>query len=373
MAVFIHQLRNWPQFYWQPEKLANLLSAVRLRQGRLAGQMEAMGRTLQQEAMLQTLTLEVVKSAEIDGEVLQPCEVRAAIARRLGLDPPLAQPGLAMSEKEVEGMVDLVIDASRAFDTPLTADRLFGWHWDLFPLARNETHGMVTGNWRNNAPNDPMQVVSGHLGRQTVHFEAPASELINDEMDQFLGWFNSDSGQDPVLKAAIAHLYFVTIHPFDDGNGRIARAITEMQLSRADGSAQRFYSMSAQMRAERNRYYAILEETQKGDLDITAWLEWFLGCLDRALAATGNQLAGILQKARFREINALVALNDRQRLLINKLQDGFEGKLTTSKWATIAKCSQDTALRDIQELMRHGILSKEKAGGRSTHYLLKSE
>jgi Fic family protein len=327
--------------------------------------MEALGFPLRSEAMLQALTLEAVKSNEIEGAILKPDQVRSSIARRLGLDIA----GLIPADRNVEGVVEMMLDAIQHFDKPLTQDRLFGWHSALFPAGRSGMHKIIVGDWRDNS-NGPMQVVSGPLGKERVHFEAPAADTLAAEMEQFLAWFNNKTAIDPVLKAAIAHLWFVTIHPFDDGNGRIARTIADMQLARADGTAQRFYSMSAQIRKERSDYYTMLEKTQKGTLDITAWLEWFLACLNRGLEATEQTLSGVLQKARFWDENAAKPLNDRQRLMLNKLFDGFDGKLTSSKWAKITKCSQDTATRDIQHLIEIGILRKDAAGGRSTSYIL---
>jgi Fic family protein len=363
---YIHQLTDWPAFYWNQEKLAPLLATVRHRQGRLLGRMEAFGFSFQAEASLQTLTLDVLKSSEIEGELLNPEQVRSSIARRLGMDIA----GLVPSDRHVEGVVEMMLDATQNYSALLTSDRLFGWHAALFPTGYSGMHKIVVGSWRDNAPNDPMQVVSGPLNRQKVHYEAPASAQLTHEMDLFLGWFNANNSIDPVLKAAIAHLWFITIHPFDDGNGRIARAIGDMQLARADGSTRRFYSLSAQIRIERNAYYDILEQTQKDSLDITAWLEWFLGCLDRALTATDETLMTVIKKARFGEKHAAATLNTRQKMMLNKLLDGFTGKLTSSKWAKITKSSSDTAIRDINDLVNSGILVKEPAGGRSTSYIL---
>jgi Fic family protein len=330
--------------------------------------MEALGFSLQAEALLQTLTLEALKSSEIEGELLPSEQVRSSLARRLGLDVA----GLVPAERRVEGVVDMLLDATQGFDQYLTAERLCSWQAALFPTGRSGLQRIQVGAWRTGAKG-PMQVVSGPLGREQVHFEAPPAEEVPTQMAQFLTWFNTDLPLDAVLKAGIAHLWFVTIHPFEDGNGRVARALTELQLARADASAQRFYSLSAQMRLERNAYYSQLEAAQKGNLDITNWLDWFLACLSRALRATEHTLAKVLTKARFWEQHVAVALNTRQQRLLNQLLDGFEGKLTSSKWATIAKCSQDTATRDIQALLDCGILVKEAAGGRSTSYRLAGE
>lgn len=366
MAIYIHQLPHWPQFTWKQEKVAPMLAEVRHRQGRLLGRMESMGFRLQAEANLQTLTLDVLKSSEIEGELLDAEQVRSSIARRLGMDIA----GLMPTDRHVEGVVEMMLDATQQYKQSLSADRLFGWHAALFPTGRSGMYKITVAAWRDNKKDDPMQVVSGAMGKEKVHFEAPAADRLNEEINRFINWFNEDNSMDSVLKAAVAHLWFVTIHPFDDGNGRIARAIADMQLCRADVSAQRFYSMSAQIRKERSAYYDILESTQKGSMDITAWLTWFFQCLGRALEATDETLAPVLKKARFWEKHATTILNERQQLMLNKLLDGFEGKLNTSKWAKIAKTSQDTALRDIQDLMNKQILVKDTSGGRSTSYAL---
>lgn len=367
MAVYIHQLPHWPRFVWKDDQIAPLLAKLRHGQGRLLGRMEALGFHLQAEANLQTLTLDVLKSSEIEGELLDPEQVRSSIARRLGMDIA----GLVPVDRHVDGVVEMMLDATQQFGQALSTNRLFGWHAALFPTGRSGMHTITVAAWRNNQKDDPMQVVSGAMGREKVHFQAPDAERLNEEMERFINWFNEDKGMDSVVKAAIAHLWFVTIHPFDDGNGRIARAIADMQLARADGTALRFYSMSMQIRKERAVYYNMLEATQKGSMDITDWLTWFLQCLGRALEATDETLAVVLKKARFWEKHAATILNKRQQLLLNKLLDGFEGKLNSSKWAKIAKTSQDTALRDIQELVEKGVLVKESAGGRSTSYGLK--
>jgi Fic family protein len=362
----IYQQHQWPEFHWEEGRVAPLLAGVRFKQGRLLGKMEGLGFHLQAEASLQTLTQDVLKSSEIEGEVLDKAQVRSSIARRLGMEVA----GLVPSDRHVDGVVEMMLDATQSYTADLTDERLYGWHSALFPTGRSGMYRIVVGAWRNNTKEDPMQVVSGAMGRERVHFQAPDSEALESEMGKFLSWFNSKSDLDPVIKAAVAHLWFVTLHPFDDGNGRIARAITDMLLAKADESAQRFYSMSAQIRNERNVYYEILEVTQKGTLNITEWLEWFLGCLDRAISSTDSTLATVLRKARFWENPQSHALNERQRLMLNKLFDRFEGKLNSSKWAKMAKCSQDTAIRDIQDLIEKGILEKEAAGGRSTSYTL---
>ncbi|MCG2713720.1 MAG: Fic family protein [Candidatus Omnitrophica bacterium] len=364
---YIHQLDVWPKFTWKHERIATLLGVVRNRQGRLMGRMEAMGFPLRAEALLQTLTLDVLKSSEIEGEVLDPHQVRSSIARRLGMDIG----GIIVSDRHVDGVVEMMLDATQNFDKLLTKKRLFDWHACLFPTGHSGMRKIAVGAWRNNS-RGPMQVVSSVAGRERVHFEAPDAGRLNLEMKNFLDWFNNTMEIDLVLKAGIAHLWFVTIHTFEDGNGRIARAITDMQLARADGSAQRFYSMSVQIRKERNTYYEVLENIQKNtNMDITPWLEWFLACLDRALSLTESTLAEVFRKARFWELHPSESFNGRQRMIINKLFDGLEGVLTSSKWAKIAKCSQDTAYRDILELIEKKILTKNSAGGRSTSYLLR--
>jgi Fic family protein len=325
--------------------------------------MESLGFELQNEALLDTLTLDVLKSTEIEGEFLNPEQVRSSIARKLGMELAGAVP----SDRNVDGMVDMMMDATQNCFEPLTADRLFGWHSALFPSGRSGMYKILVGNWREDS-SGPMQVVSGALGREIVHFQAPDSSKLPAEMERFLNWFNAEPDTDEVIKSAVAHLWFVTVHPFDDGNGRITRALTDMLLARSDRSTQRFYSMSAQIRLARKSYYDILEKTQRGDLDITDWLIWFLDCLLKSLKSTESVLAKVLQKANFWQIHASSSLSDRQKMMLNKLFDGFEGKLNTSKWAKITKTSTDTALRDIQDLVNKDILKKEEAGGRSTNY-----
>lgn len=360
--MFIHQYENWTNFKWDNDRLLMLLANVRHLQGRLLGQMENLGFKLQEEAVLSTLTLDVLKSTEIEGEILNKEQVRSSIARRLGLEVS----GLVDSPRNVDDVVEMMLDATQNYTLPVTTQRLFGWHAALFPTGYSGIYKIEVGKYRSG----DMQVVSGPLGKEKVHYEAPKANELEPEMDHFLKWINNGVEIDPVLKAAIAHFWFITIHPFDDGNGRIARAITDMQLARSDKSSQRFYSMSNQILAERKKYYEILEKTQRGDGDITEWLVWFLSCLERALINSSDVLEAVLVKARFWEQHAQTPLNDRQRLMLNKLLDGFVGKLTSSKWAKIAKCSQDTAIRDIQDLIGKGILQKEAAGGRSTNYEL---
>src|SRR5579863_3905816 len=368
--LYIHEQAGWeqagwPGFRWDHEALAKPLAEVRHRQGLLVGHMGALGFTLRQEAVLQTLTADVLKSSEIEGEKLDAEQVRSSIARRLGMDIG----ALKQADRNVEGVVEMMLDATRHYDQPLTPDLLFAWHAALFPTGRSGMRKIRTGAWRDDS-DGPMQVVSGPIGKERVHFEAPAAPRVDQGMNAFLDWFNTRTDIDPVMKASLAHLWFVSIHPFDDGNGRIARAIADMALARSENSPQRFYSMSAQIRQERQAYYDILEETQRGRLDLTPWMEWFLGCLGRAIDGAQTTLAAVLTKARFWEAVAGVAFNGRQRLVLDRLLDGFEGKLTTSKYAKLAKCSQDTALRDILQLVEREILVRNPEGGRSTSYTL---
>jgi len=358
MFDYIHHHPDWPAFHWDDRKLLGRLAELRHRQGRLLGRMEALGFELHAEALLRTLTEDSVRSSEIEGEFLDPAQVRSSIARRLGMDIG----GLVPADRKVEGMVEMMLDATGNFATPLTRERLAFWQSGLFPADRR--------NLRIGADRDgPMQVVSGPIGRELVHFEAPASHRVEEEMERFLDFFEHGAGIDPVLKAGVAHLWFLTIHPFDDGNGRIARAITDLALARSERTSQRCYSLSAQIRADRERYYEVLEATQRGGLDITPWLDFFLDVFERALARAGENVAAVLRKARFWRRHAVASLNDRQRAMLDRLFGDFVGKLTSSKWATLAKTSQDTAARDIDELVKRGILVKE-GGGRSTSYSL---
>lgn len=365
MPVYIHELSDWPIFFWQEEIISPLLASVRHRQGRLIGRMEALGFQLQSEAVLQSLTDDVVKTSEIEGEVLSKDQVRSSIARRLGMDIG----GLVPADRHVEGIVELMLDATQNYDDALSVERLFNWHAALFPTGRSGMTRIRIGAWRDDAKG-PMQVISGSIGRERVHYQAPAASKLNTEMDAFFTWFNRGDVLDPVIKAGLSHLWFITLHPFEDGNGRIARAITDMALARSEKTSQRFYSMSAQIRLERKTYYDTLEQVQKGTLDVTHWLQWFLGCLDRAFDGAETSLAAVLAKAQFWERHSHTPLNARQRNIINRLLDGFAGKLTSSKWAKLTACSQDTALRDIDDLVRRGVLAKEQAGGRSTSYVL---
>lgn len=365
MTEYVHELAKWPGLTWSDAKLATRLGEVRHRQGRLLGRMEGLGFRLRSEAKLSTLTSDVVKSSAIEGEKLDVEEVRSSIARRLGLE----YAGAAVASRDVEGIVEMMLDATQNYALPLTAERLYGWHAALFPTGRSGMHKIKVGAWRA-MDNGAMQVVSGPIGKENIHFEAPTADRLGQEMAAFLKWFEAREGIDSVVKAGVAHFWFVTIHPFEDGNGRIARAIADLELARADNTAERFYSMSSQIEIERKEYYLQLERGQRGGLDITDWLEWFLGCLGRAIAKADETLSGVLEKTRVWERANLQNLNERQRKIIGRLLEGFEGKLTTSKYAKITKCSQDTALRDIRALLEHRLFVASDAGGRSTSYEL---
>ncbi len=355
---YIHELERWPHFLWDQDKLSELLIELRHLPGRLIGGMESIGFHAREETVLQVLTQDVIKSSEIEGEILDPVLVRSSVARHLGMDIA----GLDKTDRDVEGVVAMMLDATQNFDQPLTEERLFSWHRSLFPSQTK----IRVGAWRTGL----VQVVSGRMDKETIHYVAPAAERVEHEMQLFLDWFNHETKMDLVLKAAVAHLWFLTIHPFDDGNGRIGRAIGDLLLARSENSRRRFYSLSAQIQKERRGYYAILEQTQKGILDITLWIEWFFNCLRRAIEEALLILEAIRSKARFWEAVADLSMNERQRKIINRLLDGFEGKLTSSKWAKIAKCSQDTAYRDILDLMEKGILGKNSDGGKNTSYFL---
>ena len=365
MKHYIHEEENWTNFTWDNKQVTLKLGTARNLQGRLLGKMESLGFDLQNEAILDTLTLDVLKSSEIEGEYLNKEQVRSSIARRLGIDIA----GAVESDRHVDGIVEMMLDATQRYDLPLTKDRLFGWQAALFPTGWSNLYKITVADWRKDATG-PMQVVSGPPGKEKVHYQAPNADRIESEMGKFLKWFEKDNEIDLVLKAAIAHLWFVTIHPFDDGNGRITRALTDMILARSDKSRRRFYSMSAQIRVERKQYYEILEKIQKGNSDITEWIIWFLQCLINAIDSTEEILTKIFHKAAFWNLHSTTILNERQQKILNKLLDGFDGKLTTSKWGKMNKCSQDTALRDIQDLIKKNILQKEESGGRSTNYEL---
>jgi Fic family protein len=363
---FIHELPQWPEFEFDSEKILPLVGRVRNLQGQLSGKMEAIGFNLKNEAYLEALSLDVIKSSEIEGELLNLDQVRSSIARRMGMEVS----GMTPADREVEGVVEMMMDAAQNVKQKLTSERLFSWHSAMFPSGRSGMYKIIVGNWRDDSTG-PMQVVSGPLGKEKVHFQAPDSKKIKREIQKFLTWFNSKSNLDPAIQAGIAHLWFVTIHPFEDGNGRITRAITDMILSRSETSSQRFYSMSSQIRLERKKYYEMLEKTQKGNLNITPWMEWFLECLERALISSDQIVNKVLQKHQFWVDNKEIQFNERQTLMLEKILDGFTGKLNSTKWAKINKCSPDTALRDIQDLLTKNILEKEPGGGRSTSYILK--
>lgn len=364
--TYIHEWPDWPNLVWDMERLAAPLAAVRHKQGLLVGHMAALGFDLREEANLETLTVEAVKSGAIEGDRLDRGQMRSSLARRLGLE----NGSVPDVDRHVEGVADMTLDATRNFAAPLTEERLFGWHAALFPTGYSGMRRILTGGWRT-AQSGPMQVVSGPIGKESVHFQAPEAGRLPEEMRAFLAWFNAPATSDPVLKAGVAHLRFVTIHPFEDGNGRIARALADMALARSDGQADRFYSMSSRIAKERSAYYAILERTQKGGLNITDWLAWFLACLDHAVDDARGTLDTVLHKNRVWNWVGRFPLNERQRKIVNLLLERFEGKLTTAKYAKLTRSSHDTALRDIRSLEEWGILARGAGGGRSTHYLLK--
>jgi len=362
MLKYIYQYPQWPRFTWDDEAINTLLGRVRYLQGKVLGRLEGLGFSIKNETLLTTLTLDVVKSSEIEGEYLNYDQVRSSIARRLGLEDA----GMVHADRNVEGVVEMMLNATRKYKGPLDNERLFGWHASLFPTGWSGMYRIEVGRYRTGE----MQVVSGPMGKEKVYYQAPSPQKVIQEMARFLEWFNSQSKTDPVLKAAIGHFWFIIIHPFDDGNGRIARALTDMALSRAEDSPQRFYSLSNQILEEKKRYYEVLQKVQHSNGDITEWLQWFLECMYRALTTTDNSIQKALSKADFWDKHQNTVLNSRQRLMLNKLLDVFEGKLKTSKWAKITKCSSDTALRDINDLLGKGILKIEEAGGRSTSYEL---
>lgn len=358
---YIYQYKNWTNFTWREADINAIFGEVRHLQGKVIGQLNSIGFKTKEEATLSTLTLDVIKSSEIEGEKLDYQQVRSSIARRLGINIA----GIVPANRNVDGIVEMMLDATQNYQQPLTDKRLFGWHSALFPTGHSGMHKIEVGTYRTGE----MQIVAGAMGKEKVYYEAVPANKVSEEMEAFMNWFNNLSGNlDPVLKAAIAHFWFITIHPFDDGNGRMARAISDLMLARADNTSERYYSMSSQILIERKQYYAILQKVQHSDGDITEWIEWFLHCLKQSLLTTEITLQKILRKTEFWEIHENTRFNDRQRLLLNKLFDGFDGKLKSSKWAKIAKCSPDTALRDIKDLMEKGILRHEKNGGRSTSY-----
>ena len=363
MAKYIYEHKNWTDFTWRETDINAIFGEVRNLQGKVIGQMSTLGFAEKEKATLTTLTLDIVKSSEIEGEKLDYDQVRSSIARRLGINIA----GLVPASRNVEGVVEMMLDATRNYEKPLTNERLFGWHSALFPTGYSGLHKIEVGRYRSGE----MQIVSGAMGKERVHYEAVPPNKVKTEMARFLKWFNDKSTIDPVLKAAIAHFWFIIIHPFDDGNGRIARAISDLMLARADGTTERYYSMSSQIMAERKQYYEILQKVQHSSGDITAWLHWFFHCLKNSLLTTEADLQKIMRKTGFWIIHENTECNERQRLVLNKLLDGFVGKLKSSKWARIAKCSHDTALRDIKDLIDKGILEQDQQGGRSTNYRLK--
>jgi len=360
--MYIYKHKDWPAFIWDADAISTILGSVRYQQGIILGQMQALGFRVQEETMLKTLTLDVMKSSEIEGELLNLEQVRSSIARRLGIEIAGALP----ADRDVEGIVEMMLDATQRYDVSLTAERLFDWHAALFPTGRSGMYKIKTATWRD----DVIQVTSGPMGKETVHFEAPNASKVPEEMTRFLEWIEKEPELDPVLKAGIAHLWFVTIHPFEDGNGRIARAITDLLLARADKNPQRFYSMSAQIQVDRNKYYDILESTQKGDLDITSWLIWFLECLMRSMEQTDEIIAKTIARAQFWEAQRDTVFNARQQKIMQLLLDDFYGNLNVSKYAKIVKTSTDTALRDLQDLVKKDVL-EQQGSGRSTSYRLK--
>ncbi|MBM3411062.1 MAG: Fic family protein [Bacteroidetes bacterium] len=362
MAKYIYQNKNWTDFTWNDKAINAIFGEIRLMQGKIIGQMNALGFSAKEEATLTALTLDVVKSSEIEGELLNYDQVRSSIAWRLGIKTA----GLVPSSRHIEGIVEMMLDATQRHNLPLTKKRLFGWHAALFPTGYSGPYEIEVGRYRTGE----MQVVSGAMGKEKVHYEAVKPELVKAEMDKLLDWLNNDNQLDPVLKAAIAHFWFIIIHPFDDGNGRIGRAITDMLLARSERSGERFYSMSSQILVERKQYYDTLQKVQHSTGDITEWLEWFLQCLKNAMLATENTTQRILRKAEFWKLHEQTPINERQRLMLNKLFDGFDGKLQTSKWAKITKTSTDTALRDIKDLIEKGILQQTEKVGRNADYEL---
>jgi len=362
MVKYIYQYDNWPNFILKESEIQSILGKVRHLQGKIFGQINALGFSIKEDTMLTTLTLDVIKSSEIEGELLNYEQVRSSIARKLGLE----YAGMVYPDRNVEGVVEMMLDATQNYQKPLDEERLFAWHAALFPTGRSGMYKIDAGNYRK----EEMQVVSGAMGKEKIHYQAPPAKLVKPEMDRFLEWFNNETKLDNVVKSAIAHFWFIIIHPFDDGNGRIARAISDLLLARSDDSPQRFYSLSNQILTERKVYYETIQKVQFKNGDITMWLDWYLNCLYRALKNTEQTVNKVLYKADFWDKHKNTELNARQRLMLNKLLDGFTGKLKTSKWAKITKCSQDTALRDIKDLIEKGILQQEKSGGRSTNYEL---
>lgn len=365
MSRYVYQKFDWPNFYWESGLVLMYLGEIRYLQGRLIGKLDALGFEMRDYAQLETLSTEILKSSEIEGYIYRIEEVRSSVAVKLGLNKYRK----VTSGKDVDGIVEMMVDALSNYDKPLTKERLFRWHTSLFPVEKSDGYNIAVGEYRKETTG-PMRVVSGALGREVVHFQAPHSDVIPKEMDDFLEWFNEEQGLDPIIKAGVAHLWFLTLHPFEDGNGRLARALTDLFLARSDKSTQQFYSLSAEIMKQRSAYYKMLEKSQKGDTEITEWMMWFLSCFHKALITTQKVLDKTLKKADFWKEHAQTRFNERQLKIVNLLHDGFDGKLTSSKWAKICKCSQDTAIRDLNDLVTKRVLHKAESGGRSTSYLL---
>ena len=365
MPKYIYQHKNWPDFTWDEQRIQVLLGKIRHLQGKIFGQIQALGFSLKENTMLQAMTLDVVKSFEIEGELLHYEQVRSSIARKLGIE----YAGMLIPGRNVEAIVEMMLDATQNYKEPLTEERLFAWHAALFPTGRSGMYKIDVASYRTGE----MQIVSGAMGKEKIHYQAPPAGQVQAEMNRFIEWFNSDTPLDEVIKSGIAHFWFIIIHPFDDGNGRIARALSDLLLARSENSPERFYSLSNQILLDKKHYYDVLQKVQHSSGDITEWLEWYLQTLYKALKNTEKSIEKVLYKAHFWDKHKDTGLNARQRLMLNKLLDGFTGKLKTSKWAKITKCSQDTALRDIKDLIEKGILKQEKSGGRSTNYELVKE
>ncbi len=362
---FIHEHPEWPNFVWDSNVLLGPLAEVRHLQGKLIGEMKALGFPAVQNSAIEALVEDVRASSEIEGENLDRNSIRSSLATHLGIEIG----GATAYDHRVDGIVQVVLDATQNYETPITAARLFGWHSTLFPTGWSGLRPIRVGQWRDDS-GGPMQVVSGPLGREKVHFRAPSAELMHVEMDRFMNWFETEVQLDAILISAVAHLWFITIHPFDDGNGRLARALSDMILARSERSNNRYYSMSSQILIDRNAYYDILEKTQRGDIDVTRWLLWFISCLASAITRSESTINNVKARTKFWDSIRSIEMNNRQQKILTRLLEGFEGKLTTAKWAKLAKCSHDTALRDIHDLLIKGLLQQEEAGGRSTSYSL---
>lgn len=364
--MYIHERENWTNFSWDTDKLSPILASVRHLQGRLLGRMESLGFDFIERATLESLILDVVDTSRIEGEFLNPELVRSSIARKLGIE----NADFVKTPRNIEGIVDVILDATQNFDKPLSETRILGWYNSLFQTGFSGYQQIDVAQYRSGG----MKVVSGNFGREKIHFEAPSANRVPKEMEQFLNWLDSEKSLDLVLKSIIAHFWFLTIHPFDDGNGRIARAILDMWLAKSDNSKIRFYSLLNQIFKEHKHYNNIIEETQKGTSDITQYLEWFLGCFERALLASEQNLEIILDKAHFWDRHKSTNINERQRLVINYLYDNYSkevGFLRTSNYAKLAKCSTDSALRDLQDLVSKEMLKAEDSG-KKTNYVIVS-